>query len=368
MHPKETKITPLQLAILLIPGIGSTAVLGLPAMTAFFARQDAWLAPLLALPGSCLVIWLCGRLAVRFPEQTFAEYAPKALGTVPGKLCGLLLFWYFFQIVSVVSREFADFLVATAHPRTPLVLVVGLGGFAAAVAARHGPTILARLGELFTPLAIVLVLIIIGMASSSMDTNLLKPALENGWRPVLTSAFVAQTFFGQMVLLAVLLPSVARADRGVTAGYAAAAFIAAGLTAVTVVTISVFGPLTDRFIWPFYKVARIASFGEVLVRIDPLVVAFWVPGTCLKLALHLYAAVLTFARTLGLKHWQPLVFPMSALASAYAVGYLDSLVEHLHMLAYFWPPYLQLFQVVLPALVLFVAALRRVGVNPDDGR
>ncbi|HEY8417846.1 MAG TPA: endospore germination permease [Limnochordales bacterium] len=358
MHTTKARMNPWQLAMLLIPGIGSAAVLGLPSTTATFARQDAWMAPLVALPLSALTIWLCDRLAARFPEQTFAEYAPRVLGWLPGKLCGLLLFWYFFHLDAVITRQFADFLVAAAHPRTPVVLVAGLGGFAAAVAVRHGPEILARLGELFTPVAFVLVLAIVGLAYSSMDASLVKPVLENGWGPVLASGFITQAFTGQFVLLLVLLPSVNGLRSAVKASYAALIVIVATLTLVSFVSLSVFGPITASFVWPFFKVARVASFGAVLARIDPLVLGFWVGGSCLKMAVHLYAAVVTFAYTLGLRHWRPLVFPMAALMTAYAIGHLNNVVEHGRMLAYFWPPYTQVFHLALPALVLMVAAAR----------
>lgn len=367
MHPTRARINPWQLAVLLIPGTGSTAVLGLPAITAAFARQDAWMAPLAALPASALVIWVCGRLAARFPEETFAEYAPKVLGKLPGKLCGLLLFWYFFHLDAAIAREFADFLVATAHPRTPAALAAALGGLAAAVAVRHGPEILARLGELFTPIAAALLLAIVGLAYSSMDGSLLKPVLEHGWRPVLVSGFVTQAFTGQFVLLLVLLPSVNGVPAGVKASYGALAVIAAALVLVSVVSLSVFGPLTANFVWPFFKVARVGTFGAVLARIDPLVIGFWIGGTCLKLAVHLYAAVITFAYTLGLRHWRPLVFPMGALMVAYAIGHLNNLVEHHRMLAHFWPPYTQVFQLILPALVLLVAAVRGMGDRREQG-
>ncbi len=121
------------------------------------------------------------------------------------------------------------------------------------------------------------------------------------------------------------------------------------------------GPLTERLVWPFFKVSRVASFGSVLARIDPLVIGFWVGGSCLKLAVHLYAAVVTFAHTLGIQDWRRLVFPMAALVAAYAVGHVESFVEHGYMLAYFWPPYTALFHLVLPALALAVAALRGAG-------
>lgn len=360
MHPRQTKISPLQLVLLLVPGIASTAILGLPGTTAAFARQDAWMAPLVALPAAVLVIWICGRLAVRFPEETFAEYAPRVLGKVPGKLCGLLLFWYFFHLSAAISREFADFLVATAHPRTPMVLIVGIAAFATGVAVRQGPEVLARLGVLFTPPGIALVFLIIALAYASTDARLLQPVLENGWRPVLTSGFLTQAFMGQFVLLVVLLPSVNRREQGIKAGYITAGIIAALISLVSLVTVSVFGPLTDKLVWPFFKVARVASFGVVLARIDPLVLGFWVAGACLKLAVHLYAAVVTFAHVVGLRDWRPIVFAMSALVGAYAAGHLDSFIEHGYMLAYFWPPYTQVFQLVLPALVLLVASVRRV--------
>ena len=361
MRPNEMKMTPFQLAMLLIPGIGSTAVLGLPGTMAAFARQDAWMAPFAALPASALVIWICGKLAARFPGRTFPEYGPRVLGRVPGKLFALLLFWYFFHLDAAVAREFADFLVATAHPRTPMALAAGLALFAAAVAVRHGPEVLARLGELFTPISALLLLLVIGMSYSSMDLDLLKPVLENGWRPVLTAGAVAQAFTGQFVLLLVLLPSVTRPDGGVKASYAALALVVGTLSLVALVSTSIFGPLTERLVWPFFKVSRVASFGSVLARIDPLVIGFWVGGSCLKLAVHLYAAVVTFAHTLGIQDWRRLVFPMAALVAAYAVGHVESFVEHGYMLAYFWPPYTALFHLVLPALALAVAALRGAG-------
>lgn len=368
MHPREAKLSPFQLVMLLVPGIAATALLGLPGTNAIYAQQDAWMAPLVALPASILVIWICGRLAARFPDETFAEYAPKVLGTVPGKLCGFLLFWYFFHIAAAVSREFADFLIATAHPRTPIAFVVGMAGLATAIAIRHGPEVLARFSELFTPAALSLIVLIIVMAYSSTDLNQLRPVLENGWRPVLASGFITQASMGQMVLLLVLLPSASRVDQGIKAGYAALAVIAAILVAGSLSSISVFGPITDNLTWPFFKVARVGSVGKVLTRIDPLVVGFWVGACCIKLAAHLYAAVITFAQVFGLSDWRPLIVPMSALVSAYAAGYLDSFTEHQYMLAYFWPPYTLLFHIVLPVLVLIVASVRRIGAKGDAVR
>lgn len=362
MAAGEARMSAYQLAMLLIPGIASTAILGLPASTAAFAAQDAWLAPLVAFPTTALVIWIASRLAAMFPGETFAEYAPKVLGRVPGKVATFLLFWYFFHLSAAISREFGDFIVATTLPRTPVSLILGIAAAVTALAARSGPEILGRIGELFTPIAVVMIVIVIAMAYSHLDFTMLQPVLEHGIGQVLISGFLTQAFLGQFVLLVVLLPSVKQLQDGIKASYIALGFMCVALSLISAVAIASFGPITPRFTWPFFKVARMASIGPVLARIDPLVIGFWIGGTCLKYAVHLYAAVLCFAQGVGLTNWRALSLPMSALITAYAIGHFDNFVEHIYMLNYFWPPYTQLFQLLIPALVLLVARLRRPGV------
>lgn len=363
MHPSKLRITPLQLAMLLIPGIASTAILGLPAVTVTFARQDAWLAPLAAAPAAALVIWIAGRLAQRFPGETFIEYAPRVLGTVPGKIAGFLLFWYFFHLDAAIAREYADFLIATTIPRTPLAAILAISALVTGLAVRYGPEILGRLGELFTPGAIVTVLLVIALTAPQMDLHLLQPSLEYGIQPVLTAALATQAFMGQFVLLLVLLPSVNRLSDGIRASYWALAAIAFAVTLVTLAALAAFGPMASRFTWPFLKVARIATIGPIVARIDPLVIALWIGGCNLKIAVHLYAATVCFAQLFGLRDYRPLVLPMAALLAAYAVGHFENFVEHGYMLTYFWPPYTQLFHLVIPGMVLAVAAARRMGVR-----
>jgi len=363
MRPSDTKITPFQLAMLLIPGIGSTAILGLPSITYTGAKQDAWMAPLAAAPLAALVIWIAGRLACRFPEETFIEYAPKVIGAIPGKIAGILLLWYFFHLDAAIAREFSDFLIATSLPRTPQAVIIVPGALAAGLAVRYGPEILGRLGELFTPLAVIMVSTVVLLAMPEMDFSMVKPVLENGVGPVATAAFMTQAFLGQFVLLVVLLPSLTKPKLGIRSSYWALVAIVVLLAVMSVTSIASFGPITGHFTWPVFEMARVASIGAVLSRIDPIVIAFWIGGSNLKLAVHLYATTVCFAQVFGLSDYRSLAFPMSVLVAAYSVGHVANLVEHGHMLTYFWAPYTQVFQLIIPALVLGVAALRGMGVS-----
>ncbi len=361
MHPSKLKMSPYQLAMLLIPGIASTAILGLPAITVAFAVQDAWMAGLVACPAAGLVIWITGALARRFPHETIIEYAPRVLGIIPGKVVGALLLWYFFHLDAAIAREFSDFLITTSLPNTPASVILGFGVVASALAVRYGPEILGRLGELFTPLAFVMITLIVVMVFSKLDFTLLQPTFEYGVRPILVSGFITQAFMGQFILLAVLLPSVTDATKGVRASYWALGAMVILITAVSLVTIAAFGVVSANFTWPFLKVARIASVGPILARIDPVIIALWIGGSSLKLAIHLYATTLCFAQLFGLPDYRPLALPMGALVGAYALGHLTNIVEHGYMLSYFWPPYTQLFHIVIPGLILAVAVLSGKG-------
>lgn len=361
MHPREAKITPYQLALLLIPGISSTAIIILPASMATFAQQDAWLGPLVALPINGLIVWIAGRLARRFPGETFIEYAPRVLGRVPGKIAGLLVFLYFFQISATIGREFSDFLVTTTMSRTPLPLVLGLAAFVTAMGVRYGPEALGRVSELFVPLSVLLIIVIIAMSYSHLDFTLLQPVGEYGFRPLLDAAFICQSFLGQLVMLLFLLPSVESTGDGVRAGYVALGVTVLTFSLVTATSIAALGPITPQFNWPFLKVARMASIGPVLTRIDPLMVGFWIGSTCMKLALHLYVAVISLTQLLGLSDFRRIVFPVAALVAVYGVGYVRNMAEQEYMLAYFWPPFTLIFQLGIPALVLIVAVLRGSG-------
>lgn len=361
MQPNQTQITPWQLAMLMIINITSTALLLLPGSVATFALRDAWLAPIVAAPVGALVVWIAASLSKRFPGETLAQYAPKIIGNVPGKLVGLLFAWYFFHLASLLAREFSDFLVATTLPKTPVSVMLALTLLASALAVRLGPELLGRLSELFTPFALVVAALILVITFQKVNFDLLLPFMEFGPLPMIRAGFITQGFIGEMVALTVLFASVTSLGKGVRASYMALVVITLVLSATSVVTIGTFGDLTDRFTYPFFAVARIARIGPILARIDPLVIGLWIGGVALKLTVFFYASVITLAQVLGLKEYRPLCLPMAGLIGTYSVAQMVSSADFVTLVAYVWPVYAPIFNWVLPAILLIVATARKLG-------
>ncbi len=175
---RQAKITPFQLAMLLIPGIGSTAILGLAGepRPPSPGRTRGWRPSRLSRFGSGHLVG--GRLAQGFRTRPSSS-TPHSAGQVPGKCRRLppLLVLFPPRCCDLPGIcRFSRRSRASTHTDGAAVL---LAGFAAAVAVRHGPEILARLGELFTPGA-VSARSLPATALLQHGPPLLKPVLDMG--------------------------------------------------------------------------------------------------------------------------------------------------------------------------------------------
>lgn len=361
MDPRDGKMTPWQLAMLLVTGVASTSILFLPGNAATFALRDGWLAPIAALPVGALVVWIAAGLARRFPNDTIVEYAPKLVGTFAGKIVGALLVWYFFHLSALVTREFGDFLLATTLPKAPMSVILAMTMLSSALAVRNGPESLGRIGELFTPFALLLILSVISLASARMSFSALLPFMEFGPLPVLRAGALTQGFLGEIVVLTVLFPSVNSLKGGIRASYWTLLGIVGLLTLAGVATIAVFGDLTSRFTFPFFALARVTSVGPILARIDPIVIGFWIGGVALKATLFLYAAVVGLTQLVGLADYRPLALPMAALVGVFAMAQMPNVVDFGNLISFIWPVYSPIFEWIIPGLLLIVAVLRGRG-------
>lgn len=73
-------ITPWQSTSLVASTVVGVGVLTLPRVTSAEAHEAAWMVTILGGMLALLSIWLCTKLGLRFPSQTFVRFAPELLG------------------------------------------------------------------------------------------------------------------------------------------------------------------------------------------------------------------------------------------------------------------------------------------------
>lgn len=353
---EQGKISGRQTVYLLIALVASTALIFLPAITARDAGRDAWLAPVLSTVPGIYVALIITALGKRFSGQTLIQYLQVVLGTWPGKVVGLSYLLFFLHTNSVVLREFGEGM-ALIMVRTPIVVFMVLMLLLCAWVVRGGLEVLARVVELTYPVVILVFVVMVILAALDMDFSNLLPVLENGLKPVIKASVAPGAWRGEIILLAMFLPYLARPGEGRRSAVLAVLILGLILTFDAIASTAALGPEVSRLTFPTLSLIRDVTV-SFLERIDPLVLAIWIIGIFGKIGLFYYATVLGAAQLVNLKNYQPLVFPVGVLTMALAVQSAENFTHLTVYLAGIWPLLAIIFEYIIPTVLLVAAAIR----------
>ena len=341
--------------------IMATVILFVPGITAAKAKQSAWLVPLfLPVLVGFTTIWTVWKLGQRFPQHTLVQYSVVLLGKAAGKLVAGAYILFFLVLNVLVIREFSQFLTLTMVPKTPPyilnIAVVLVGGYAAA----KGIEVVARMTQFVFPLFVVGTLFIFVLAIPSMEPGKLLPLLEGGVLPIIRSSVTPASWYGEVIVLVMLLPAVNKPQEAKNRGYLAILAVAGFLSLDILITLGIFGPeLTSYLQVPFWTLSKYIEFGNYLQRVESVVVVLWITGMTIKIALFSYVLALATAQVLGSTAYQPVLYPL-ALVQIIAASYpLINMAALAVILDQYWPPFALLFELVLPLFLLLVAQIRR---------
>ena len=367
------RISCIQTVYMLINLVGATSVLFLPGITAAAGGRDAWMAPLLAtVPGIylALVIYALGK---RFPGLTLIEYLQVVLGAWAGKMAGLLYIFFFIHTNAVIIREFGELLVSLVLPLTPLAVTHVIILLLCAWAIRGGLEIQARVMEIAYPFMLILLMSAILFTASEFDLTNLLPVLENGLKPLIRASLDPVGWRGEIILLAMILPFMARPDQGSRCTCIAVIAIGIILALDSLANTAAFGPTVARLTFPTFSLVRLVLIADFIERTESVLVAIWVISMFGKVALFYYATVLGSAQLAGLGDYRPLVLPIGVLLAALSLVVVGSSSELLAYITRGFYPFAYIFEYIIPTVLLVVAAARGIktgkgGVSGGKGR
>lgn len=365
---KMGKISPLQLFCLMVLfELGSAVVVGV----GLEAKQDAWLAILLGMAGGGLLFLLYSALFDRYPDLSLTAYIPRIVGKWIGIPVSVGYLLYFLYIASRVLRDFGDLLITSALTETPLLAVNGLMMLVVAYAVYMGIEVIGRTGEpvfviMLSSLFLGMVLLVL---SDKIEFTRLLPFLENGWKPVLSTT-LKQTYtfpYGEMIVFAMLLPMLDRPKEVRRTGLYAILFSGLVLSATITCDIVVLGvQQAARSQFPLLETFTRVKIGEVVQRLDILVISMLILGMFIKIVIFFYAGVAGFNELFRFRTDRHplfrsglvLVLASAVLVSSYYMS--SSFTEHIEVglkwvpIRLHWP-----IQSVIPILLFAVIKLRK---------
>ncbi len=140
------------------------------------AKQDVWIAYLIASLLGILIVYIATKTALLYPSSTLVEFSKLILGKWLGTVCVIIYFIQWYSVIGNILREFADFTITILLPKTPpwifyltvlllLIYVTYLGGIEG----------IGRCSEVFGPIIILSVLLMTILSIKDFDVQQFSP-------------------------------------------------------------------------------------------------------------------------------------------------------------------------------------------------
>ncbi|MDF2923230.1 MAG: spore germination protein [Paenibacillaceae bacterium] len=331
---------------------------GLPNRLIALAGVDAWVSCLLAMAGLLLPLWAITQILARFPGKDLFGILVSRF-PVMGRGLTLLIVLFIFTMLMRDIRTLTEFVTITLIPNTPLAMISMLIVIAVVVTARGGLEVVARVTELWLPLAMVMLVVIPFLLFPEFEVKNLLPMFDGGLIPPLQGSWYGLAYMGQMMILPFLLPSSAFSFKEGLFGLAAAV----GLTLWTLayMLLSMGTSITGKFLFPLYETVRLIRVTDFLDRFDLPFLMIYLPLMLAKVALF------AFAVAHGIRRIIPAVLPNAIMGSFGAWCFVCSLwfFKNANELFHFmrsWSVLAFIFEVVLPlALFAFLRPKQQKG-------
>ncbi|GAV22325.1 GerAB/ArcD/ProY family transporter [Carboxydothermus pertinax] len=307
--------------VVLIIGVSiGSGIISLPAVMADAAKSSGWW---LILPGG--LISLLSLLAIvwvqnYWPNQDFIEYGDKLYGKFLSRLFAVIFVYYFLWLGSLVIRVFADFTADTLLEETPVYVLILFFLTGIFYFCNTGFDTVKNVNLIFMLIKISLLLIIVFFVMNKWDLENLRPFVSpeiNVVKSILGSVF---SFSGYGIFL-----YLAKGFKGLKDGIKASVL---GMGAVTITYMSVclvglliFGPTNiARMRYPTYEIIKMMNLGNVVYRLDSLLIAGWMTAIFTVVGLCVFTSLLVLQKAFEQKDYRHLTAPVLLLLFFWALS------------------------------------------------
>lgn len=340
--------------------LGST-MLTLTGILALDARQDAWLAVLLALAVHMLTIPLYIALGKQIKENSFGEHLTGLLGPALGKTFAagyaLLFSFLWFTLCMFDLTQFINTLVL---PKTPTSATIILFTIVVVAGCYYGIRTIGRTSELLFPILIVFVVIFAISLMPKIEWNHLTPIMDHGIRPIVKASLPLIGFpYWETSMFLFLVPHLKDKKKFGAVLLHSAWISGAVFFITTAVTLMVLGPkLSAALIYPSYYVTRSINIGDFYERVEAIFTYGWYIMIFYRLSIMLFVTVEGLSYAFSIPNKRRLLIPLALLGitlSNYASSGTSEQLELAHDLPF---GYCALFGVVLPAILLLLGKIK----------
>ncbi|MDP4097112.1 spore germination protein [Paenibacillus sp. P96] len=358
---KEQTISSGQLSILFFVFMTGSAIINVPGPLVLRAGNGAWLSLMIAGIVGAGVLTCMLYLHRKYPGLNYMAYSRKLVGPFFTYVFGFMAIFFLHYMQSAIVLDAGLFMVTSMLRETPLYVFNLLLFMVAALTARAGIEVMARMFTLIIGIVIFCTVAVLLLAIPLYHVDYLLPILPKGIIPVMHGVYTASGFpYMEVIVFAMLLPCVRADQRGKTGRYM---FLSLGLNIIilcisTVCAIMTLGPLTGDTMYSLFALARLIEFQEIIQRIESVIGMSLIADSYMKVAIALYVLNAILCELFRIKDRTILILPLAL------IGFLNTLVtfngttEWFNFVSVIHPVW-NFFSLTLPLLILTLTAVIR---------
>lgn len=344
--------------------IGSSAILG----AGLKAKQDIWIAYIIAMVMASIIIAVYGRISSIFPGKNIYEIMDLVFGKIIGKLFLLPFMFYSFTLGALVIRDFAEFVKIVSLPTTPLCIFAYSAIILIIWAVRESIEVLGRFLSIFFPIYILMISTVTLLSSSLFEFDNLKPVLYDGFKPVLEASYSIFTFpFAEVVVFLCIMGNLRKNSSVYKVYYCSLLIGGIVLLVIAVRSLLVLGvPIKLLQYFPSYTSTRVIRVGTFLQRIEASIAIVFMISGFTKTTVCLHAATKGLAHLFNIKNYHRLAAPVGILMALYSIYMYGDAAKMFEWTANIYQYYAIPHQIIYPLIVWIAAEIKSRILNKNN--
>ncbi len=268
------------------------------------AKNDAWMVPILSLLMGLIPLGIIMFLSNYHPDKNIFEKNKLIFGNIIGHIMNFILAAYMLLILILIIWTTTNFAVTIYLTKTPNTVIVILFLATAIYALIKGLETICRVSQILFFVAIILMIVIVISLWPLSSFDNVKPILENGVTPVISSSFKFLSFCLTPFIVLLAIPKNRITDKKKFNKALLFGFIFCMIyMAITYYLINsvLTNQLASLYRYPAYYVQRKISIAGVINNLENFLSLHWFFDSFILISMSLYFIKEYFRSTFKIK-------------------------------------------------------------------
>lgn len=328
------------------------------------SQNALWLTSIISflviLPSFLLLLYLLKK----FQDKNLITLMESLMGTVIGKIFGILIFISSFLLMGLDSRSYVEQLKLLYFPGSPSHVLFFIFLCVIFFGAKKGLEVIGFTSKMSFPFILASVFLLAFLIIREVVWQRIFPIFGAGLSTVLTEGVLKGSIFSEFFLLTIAYTSFKETRQFRIGTFLGMYFVIFKIIFFFIVYATVFDYNSiEKASFPFHDITQYVQLGEYFTNIETFFMVFWLLAGFLRFIIYIYLITWIFGAVFNISEFEPLLLPIAFITLLIGMIADNSIVNELvfrdTLLNYVTPLY-----VIFP-IILWVVALLKGDLKND---